>query len=279
MHVPKSWVRAASDCQGPDGRQFRVAVWGWGHDYGSAEHEAGARLQRLVDRVRRGEPFPAGYVYASRPLRGEMVGPVGRGPRPEPSALITRNRYGALVLNTARLLFLDIDLPQPTFLARVLHRRRERQAVAALTNLRDTLRRARPSGTFHVYRTAAGLRVIAVDREYEPGGSDAEQLMHATGTDQAYVQLCRVQESFRARLTPKPWRCHSPLPPGQHPRESPEVQQQFAAWRAEYEKTSLRFATCRYVETLGSESPFPGAGDLIDTHDRLTHAREPLPLA
>ncbi len=251
-------------------------------DRSSAEKDAAARLQRLVERIRRREPLPSRYAYGSRPLREEIVETFGRGNGDGPRALITRNRYGALVLNTARCLFLDVDLPQIGILQRLrrfLSGNRVDPAAAALSSLRDALGRSPLPATFRLYRTAAGFRVIAVDREFEPGGVEAERLMDFTATDRAYVQLCRAQQSFRARLTPKPWRCGCASPPGEYPREVAAVQQQFAAWLANYETASWKFATCRYVDTVGSGNALHGIEDLVDIHDRLTRAREPLPLA
>lgn len=276
MHIPTSWEKTSSEFDTPDGRRFHVVVWGWGPDRSAARWEASGRLQRLIERIRRGEPFPSPYTYGSRPLREQIIQTVdGEGQTAQ--AVITRNRYGALVLNTARLLFLDIDLPPRTLISHLRHLLRGKRVDSATTllgKLRNTLGEARPTTTFRLYRTAAGFRAIAIDREFEPGNHATETLMQLTGTDSAYVQLCRAQQSFRARLTPKPWRCGCPLPPGEHPRETPELERQFAAWLGAYEAASSRFATCHYLETIGSGSSSPHAADLVQIHDRLTRCHE-----
>lgn len=120
---------------------------------------------------------------------------------------------------------------------------------------------------------------MAIDREFDPTGREVQELMQTTGTDPAFSRLCLAQRSFRARLTPKPWRCNAPLPPGQHPRLDGELRQRFASWLREYEKISLGYATCRYLETLGNGSPKHHASKLLEIHDRITRCNEPLPLA
>jgi hypothetical protein len=125
----------------------------------------------------------------------------------------------------------------------------------------------------------AGFRAIALDRDFNPAGEDAQALMKASGTDPAYRRLCVAQKSFRARLTPKPWRCACSLPPGEHPRSDGAVKQSFAGWLRVYEVASARYASCRYVETVGNGRAKGQAEKLITLHDRVTRCEESLPLA
>jgi hypothetical protein len=103
--------------------------------------------------------------------------------------------------------------------------------------------------------------------------------MRATGADPAYAKLCKVQGSFRARLTPKPWRCGSSTPPGRHPRSDADLRARFAEWLGDYERASSRYATCRFVETVGSDSPTSETRPLIEWHDKMARSGETLPLA
>src|SRR5258706_14942710 len=97
MHIPRMWVRAAADVLTPDRRNLPLVAWGWGEDEAQARREAEGRLARLSERVRRGDPFPDAYASGSRPIREEILETFGDGP--EPRAVLTRNRYGATVLN------------------------------------------------------------------------------------------------------------------------------------------------------------------------------------
>jgi hypothetical protein len=98
------------------------------------------------------------------------------------------------------------------------------------------------------------------------------------GADPDFAKLCHVQASFRARLTPKPWRAGVPAPPGQHPRD-PVDQQEFGAWLLKYETACRTHATCRFVEAIGSAPPDADVRAIVDEHDRGTKAMETLPLA
>jgi hypothetical protein len=148
----------------------------------------------------------------------------------------------------------------------------------ALEKLRDALAAA-GKGAFRIYRTAGGFRALAPGREFDPAGRDTQDLMKATGTDPWFVRLCLAQKSFRARLTPKPWRIGLKAPPGEFPREG-DMQERFTQWLREYESASKGHATCRFIETVG-KGGFVGSddGDLVELHDRATRATESLPLA
>ena len=115
MEIPHTWAKGSGEGQFPNGKAVSVSVWGWGEDESAATRGGANRLERVLDRIRRGEPFPEGYGYASRPLREEILETFGSESGNDPSAIVTRNSYGARVLNAARLLFLDIDFRAPTF--------------------------------------------------------------------------------------------------------------------------------------------------------------------
>lgn len=275
VHVPRAWVRTRSEIETRDGKRLLVA-WGFGDDEAQARAEAGRRLERLSRHFLAGAADPADYDYGGgRPLREEILQVLG------PGAILTRNRHGAVILNAAGLLFLDVDLPPgsgPGLFARLLGKKKDRPEPA-LERLRAALRAAAPAVTFRLYRTAAGLRALAVDREFDPAGDETQALMQRTGTDEAFARLCRSQRSFRARLTPKPWRCGCPKPPGEHPRSEQGVEAEFAAWCQRYERSVEGHATCRYLESVGSGSPLAQLAPLIQLHDRSTRSEEPLPLA
>ena len=279
MHIPRAWAKVIAAGKLPDGRSAPVAVWGWGEDESSARSNGSDRLRRVLERFRRGEPFPDKYGYGNRPLREEILQSIESATANEVAAIVTRNGYGAEVLNAARLLFLDIDLEPPSFIQRILGPfRRVSPQESAVSKLCDALRQY-GRATFRIYQTASGLRAMAIDREYDPTGQDVQQLMQATGTDSAFARLCMAQRSFRARLTPKPWRCKLSVPPGQHPRVEAEAQRRFATWLREYERVSTRYATCRYLETVGSGSARGDAKQLVELHDRATRCNESLALA
>ncbi|MGR9106216.1 MAG: hypothetical protein ACU843_04720 [Gammaproteobacteria bacterium] len=279
MYIPPVWTKVSADERFPDGKEDPIFVWGCGEDEASAKSDGAKRLQHVLDRIRRGERFPDKYGYGNRPLREEILETIRSIPGSEPSAIVTRNGYGVEVLNTARLLFLDIDFKFPGLLDRIKQlfggASVEDKAIVALRDTLDGYGKA----TFRLYRTAFGLRAMAIDRDFDPTAREVQDLMRSTGTDPAYARLCQAQKCFRARLTPKPWRCNAPPPPGQYPRLESASQQQFAGWIREYKKLSSGFVTCRYLETIGNGSPKGDAKELVRLHDRVTRCNEPLPLA
>jgi hypothetical protein len=205
MHIPRIWTRAEGDVATPDRGVVALLTWGWGDDEAAARREAESRLERLSERVRRGDPFPRGYEYGSRPIREEVLETIGA--EAEPRAVLTRNRYGATVMNAARLLFLDVDLPEgagPGFIGKLFGAKGAN--VTALERLRAALAAAR-KGAFRVYRTAAGFRALATEREFDPAGAESQALMKATDTDPWFVRLCsRRRASARAsRPSPGEW--------------------------------------------------------------------------
>lgn len=278
MRFPRWWVKA-SDRGEASGSAHPVEAWGWGDSEGAARAEASTRLRRILDRIAAGERLPSGYGYGTRPVR-EAVLDVLSGPDDAPDAVITRNQYGALVLNTTRLAFVDVDVPEPTLgdtLGRLFGRPVASEAIRE--RIRQALKQSGWGGTFRLYRTAGGYRILATDREFRPASSDTAALMTAVGADPAYVNLCRVQQSFRARLSPKPWRCGLNSPPtGLLPGDI-DNHQACEQWLAEYDAAGNRHATCQYLETVGAGQPAAWAAPLIAIHDARTRADTTLPLA
>jgi hypothetical protein len=282
VNIPRYWFRAKGQVPTGFGKVYDLVAWGWsseGRD--GAERKAQERLAAFAQRVQQGLDLPRGYAYGDRPLREEILREIqGRGG--ELAAVVTRNSYGSMVLNTAHALFADVDLPAsssgPSFLGRLFGKSEPSPEEAALTRLREGLQRA-SGGSFRIYRTAAGFRVLATDRAYDPRSAETQALMTSIATDPAFLQLCRVQESFRARLTPKPWRCAQRLPPGRHPREAPDEQADFSDWLTVYDQACQSKATCRFVESVGPGWVGEEIQPLLDLHDSATRAGAALPLA
>src|SRR5437867_8858466 len=113
MLIPKYWARESTEEQTPDGRLLEASSWQWSErSLEEARARARQAVERMAQRIRRGEPLPKGYAYGARPPREEILEHVGRGDAP--AAVLTRNSYGSVVLNTAGALFVDVDLPQST---------------------------------------------------------------------------------------------------------------------------------------------------------------------
>jgi hypothetical protein len=279
MKIPRYWARARAEATNPDGQRFDLSLWGWSQtSVAEARALAEQRKATVTARVARGEALKC-YGYGERALREERLRIIG-GDEANPQALVTRNRYGALVLNTARVPFIDVDIPSgagaPKKLFGVFGRKSDNDPV--LDRIREACRR-HALQSFRIYRTSAGYRVLATDMTMDPKSMTTKSLLEGFGADPYFILLCQQQESFRARLTAKPWRCDCPLPPGQYPRDEPAVQAEFEAWLRQYDQRSANFAACRFVETVGSGKQSDEARAIVIEHDRATKADSGLALA
>ncbi|MCC7407317.1 MAG: hypothetical protein IT442_04550 [Phycisphaeraceae bacterium] len=289
MNIPRHWARASRSIPQPGGGTYDLVAWGWSsQDRADAQRVAEERLARLADRVRGRAELQHGYDYGQRPMREEIIQELptltSRGGRA--SAVVTRNSYGSLILNTSDLLFIDVDAPPPPsgLFAKLFGAARRAQLLrqSTLDNILASLKTTPAGGSgadYRVYETAAGFRVMGVGRAYDPCADQTHALMQSLGADPAFVRLCRAQKCFRARLTPKPWRCGQPLPPGRHPREEPDTQAAFDRWLARYDQACRDKATCRLLETVGRDAVSPELADLVAFHDQTTCAAGTLPLA
>jgi hypothetical protein len=114
---------------------------------------------------------------------------------------------------------------------------------------------------------------------FRAGDHRSEDLLGQFNADPLYVRLCRMQECFRARLTPKPWRCGFRSPLDTFPFETPEAKSRSQAWEANYNLAIERFATCRYTASFGSSPMVWSFEELVQFHDQETRATSLLPLA
>lgn len=140
-----------------------------------------------------------------------------------------------------------------------------------------------PGWHLRLYRTPAGLRVLAMHRTFEPRDEEVARLFDALHADGLYSIMCKAQNCFRARLTAKPWRIGVKKrirpPVAAWSREQAGLPERLA-WIAGYERKATGFAACRYLKALGDESRVDARAAFVrDLHDRLARADEVLPLA
>lgn len=135
-----------------------------------------------------------------------------------------------------------------------------------------------PSWNLRLYRTPAGLRLLATHAPFEARSAAVEDFFQAIGTDPLYARMCRHQQCFRARLTAKPWRIgiggHLRPRPGVwpvQPAHRPLRQQ----WIADYEQAAAAFAACRFLASMGSGIVHPSLREVMALHDDATRAHEP----
>jgi hypothetical protein len=208
----------------------------------------------------------------------------------EQALAVTRNRYGAEVLNTDRVLIADVDLPELRDPAGGLLRRlfRRRTAEGRPLEPPEVVERlaaigawaaANPGRGGIVYRTASGLRVFVTGVEDPTTSARGGQILAELGADPIYRELCRAHGTFRARLTPKPWRLRGMRAPlGRWPYPDSAAEMRFQRWLARYEAAVRGYAVCRLLDAYG---PAPSSLDeqILRRHDERTGVHPNLPLA
>jgi len=281
MKAFRIWRVHEALCGKPDAVPYRLRGWGGSNrDVAEAEQNAEIRLAWLKEQVQftaRGPKFANTYEYGSGVIREEWLQLLA-GSEDAPEAVVTRNRYGAPVLNARALAMIDIDLPEePPARGFAFWKRPPDPAEEALAKLRNWHQR-NPRTSLRVYRTPKGFRVLRTDAEVPAESPEAEQLLAELGNDKLYAALCKRQQCFRARLGPKPWRAQLRLPPGMFPREG-EAQARFESWLLEYEVVSAMHAACRFQETLGEDNIAGTLRRLVSAHDEMSGALSERPLA
>lgn len=283
FHIPKFWASVAGSARNASDDEVALKCFAYSDtDVADARAKATTILGRLVERVRAGEPWPDRYGYGRRPIREEILSEL-RSPSDTLDGYVTRNGYGASVLNSAALLFADID-DRPTGMLdtlRGLFRSRPKQSdnPHGLPQPLLDFAASHPAWTMRVYRTFAGWRVIAVHELFDPVAESTIAALEAMDCDPQYVQLTRVQRCFRARLTPKPWRCGIERSHRAFPREDQALEQAHQQWLATYDSAKEPYATCRFVVELGRARACADAERLVRLHDEATRATRALPLA
>ncbi|MGI9470645.1 MAG: hypothetical protein ACR2NZ_03865, partial [Rubripirellula sp.] len=90
--------------------------------------------------------------------------------------------------------------------------------------------------------------------------------------DPLYRRMCKNQECFRARLTPKAWRCQIEKPPTRFPFSTPGEESAYRRWEKTYLAGIADYGTCSYLETVGSRDVDSALEGLVALHDDLTKA-------
>jgi hypothetical protein len=287
MKLARYWTRASGEAIGPGGASVRTSARGWSDDSIEAARDLARQMaNRLAARLASGLPERHQYEYGERPLP-EPVIQAFPDSGANPAAVVTRNAYGALVLNASSLMFVDVDCKtqppgrSPGGILASLFGKPAKPEASSAGPLVDGFRKVadRHALSARVYQTAAGYRLAITNLAFQARSSETEALLREFGCDPLYIRLCRQQESFRARLTPKPWRCGYYQLKVRFPFETPDDEARCQRWEASYSAKSSAYATCRYVTSVGPEIIAPEFGELIRYHDRETKSTDALPLA
>ena len=290
MRFPRYWSQATVEERDELGRLQEFTKWGWSNESAeAAKRSARESARQTLRKFLRGESLDR-YPYGGSAVMREMVIESLSDDNHDPLVVVSQNAYGSLVLNTAQAMFIDLDFGVPasprelgrSLLDWLLRREWvpfEQRQETALLNRIHSFHEGRRDWGLRVYRTAAGFRLLATHDLFDPASISTRELLEAAGSDPLYVRLCQTQGCFRARLTPKPWRCgfHAQRIAWPHADESQRLA--YERWQEVYERLQAGFATCRLVETLGPRDIHPALISLVELHDRFTRCDTNLPLA
>ncbi len=276
MKIPHYWVKEQRLLFKGEANEFLATCWGDSDESeAKAREKAKQKLENMSHRLSQGESLD-NYLYSDRPIKEEIIKEYTDADG-EVDAMVTRNNYGALVLNTQSAMFIDIDdKPQSSSIGAWFKSVFFGQKPVSSRDLAiDALKawhQTHPSWGFRVYETFKGLRALVTHDLFSPQQSDVQKTLQTLGADPIYLKLCKAQDCFRARLTPKPWRLNMDNFRNHYPKTEAEERDAFLTWLSNYEDLSYQYATCHLLETIGSSQIHPRIKSLIDIHDRYTQA-------
>jgi hypothetical protein len=291
MKLARYWTRASGEATRPGGDRVRASARGWSNDSVEAARDCAREIaNRAAARIAAGRSERGQYEYGEHPLPEPVLQafPNSEG---TPGAVVTRNAYGALVLNASSLMFVDVDVDPKTQshaagrslggIFGSLFGKPSKPAPSPPDPFIDGFRKVaeRHGLAARVYQTAAGYRLAITNLPFQPSSSETKALLQEFGSDPLYMRLCRQQDSFRARLSPKPWRCQCYQLNVKFPFETPLDKSRYQGWESYYNSKSSAYSTCRYVTSLGTGVIAPEFSELIRCHDRETKSESALPLA
>jgi hypothetical protein len=274
----KYWAKGEATV--PDVHPWKVRAFG-GSDISieEAQQRGKERSEHVAAAVVNGRS-PGAYEYDERTLREEVIEEIRDND--DVVAVITRNSYGALVLNTSRVMFADVDIfpPAPVSFGEALRnvwrslrgksaadrRIREEKLIAGF----DEACRLQPGLGFRIYRTCAGFRLLVTSSSFDPAAAETLTLLKAFGSDPLYIRMCKSQECFRARLSAKYWRCGARRPPSRFPWEDAAKEREYRVWENDYHRVANAFAVCELIGNRGATTIDESVQAILDTHDRLT---------
>ncbi len=243
-----------------DGEEKEITCYGGSNtSIEEARLRAKEKIERLQRKINGDKRVLADYEVE---IREEILQVV------DDKSIITRNRYGAQVLNAENLMFLDIDKPKSSLTG--LFKKRDPQQDKA--KIFEAVRKMAASPKynafgFRIYETFQGARVIVLGREFSTRDRETIAMMNEFNCDALYVSICKKQVCFRARLTPKPYRIQMKAYKVQYPKDGDDSE--FQKWLQEYEYQSRNYSVCKFIEQVGANH---AATETVRLHDDMTGA-------
>ena len=183
------------------------------------------------------------------------------------SNVITICRYGAKILNTSQYTVLDLDDYPIDFMDIFKSVRKLPKKERIVHKFLQRIKKYPEIGSdFRIYETAKGIRVIG--KTYiDPSVRSFHSFMRKFAVDWIYIAMCKKQNCYRARLTPKPYRMRFKTIKVRSPLDC--EQQPYLDWEKDYHKESGRFSVVKFVESVGTDFSYD---PVIKLHDEMCGA-------
>lgn len=139
-----------------------------------------------------------------------------------------------------------------------------------------------PKWGIRAYETPAGLRLLITHKTMQPNDDEVSLFFKLMDVDPIYARMCKNQQCFRARVSPKPWRMDMDSRIRPRPGIWPVKEQYMATrekWIEEYSKKAESFAACRFIKSLGNTTVDNKVAEVIQLHDKLSKANANLAIA
>lgn len=269
MKFAKYWSEASVPADEKIFGASTLSTWGASNEsQQQASFNAMERAAKLTQIVSRGFEALREYEYWNGYIREEVLDEINDADG-RLLGVLTRNNYGAIVLNAPSVFFGDIDVNAETFFSKLLQLfgKPKKDKAYHIANI-EQFQKQNPQYTIKVYETFAGLRVVIVNRIFEHDTAAVNSLFASLGVDPLYVTLCKVQSCYRARLTPKPWRIGIDRPLFRFPRHEQHELQGFSEWLANYELAAKKFRTVKVVAVFGNDPAHADVTKVLAVHDQ-----------
>ena len=112
-------------------------------------------------------------------------------------------------------------------------------------------------------------------------------IFEALDTDYNYINMCKLQDCFRARVSPKPWRIgldrdddkiYPQGADGLWPVKK-EFMEDRIAWIDQYDKLAINFSSCKFIKAVGGTIVHPKAEAVRKIHDEYCRSDRDLEMA
>lgn len=186
--------------------------------------------------------------------------------------IVTRNRYGALVLNSDNLMFIDVDdYPKTYNILGIIFGKKKTKKENILAGIEKTITKfGHENLGFRIYETFKGYRIIVTGKKFNAQSKESADLMNAFYADRLYQMLCKKQNCYRARLTPKPYRMKFKAHKVIFPNRTDIQEGEHKSWVERYNEESNKYSSCHFIKSYGMHT----TNQIIEYHDRMTNTRQ-----